>query len=125
MLASLLEAAEAIELGLGGEGELCRQQGIEFTSFPIADRGVPASLAPAIALAHRLAEAIEAGGTVGVHCRASIGRSGMISAAILMALGHTEDRALAAVAAGRGLGVPETPEQREWVASAATALARL
>jgi protein-tyrosine phosphatase len=116
---SLLEPEEARELGLRLEGELSRGQGIEFTSFPIADRGVPASGAEAIGLARRLAQLIEAGGTVGVHCRASIGRSGMIAAAILIELGYSEDQALAMIAAGRGLRVPETPEQRDFVSSVA------
>jgi polymorphic toxin system DSP-PTPase phosphatase-like protein len=118
VVASLLEPAEAWELGLGDEGELCRGRGIEFTSFPIADCGVPASLADTVGFVRRLAHVIEAGGTVGVHCRASIGRSGMIATAILMALGNAEDRALAGVAAGRGLNVPETPEQRAFVSLA-------
>ena len=115
----MLEPAEARELELRDEAELCRGCGIEFTSFPIVDRGVPASLPDTVNLVRRLAHAIEAGGTVGVHCRASIGRSGMIAAAVLMALGHAEDRALDAVATGRGLDVPETPEQKAFVSLAA------
>ncbi len=123
VVASLLEVQEARELGLREEADLCGAQGIAFTSHPIADRGIPASLAPAIAFVRQLARAIDAGGAVGVHCHACIGRSGMIAAAVLMALGQTEDQALAAVAAGRGLSVPETPEQRGWVSLAARALA--
>ncbi len=111
LLVSLLEPQEQRWLGLTEEAALCRAQGIGFTSFPIPDGGVPESLVEAIALARNLAGVIEAGGTVGVHCRASIGRSGMIAASVLMALGHTEGQALEAVAAGRGLRVPETPEQ--------------
>jgi protein-tyrosine phosphatase len=124
MVASLLEQDEARELGLGDEAELCRRCGIEFTSFPIRDRGVPASLADTVGLVRRLAHAIEAGGTAGVHCRAGIGRSGMIAACIAVALGHAEERALEAVSAGRGLRVPETPEQRDLISAVARALAR-
>jgi protein-tyrosine phosphatase len=115
MVASLLEPEEQRQLGLCDEAALCRAQGIAFASYPIPDGGVPASLKHALALVRRLARAIEAGGTVGVHCRASIGRSGMIAASVLIALGHTEDQALEAVAAGRGLRVPETPEQRAFL----------
>jgi protein-tyrosine phosphatase len=123
IVASLLEPQEQRALGLRDEADLCRAQGIEFRSFPIADGGVPASLADGVGLARRLAQVIAAGGTVGVHCHASIGRSGMIAASVLMALGRPEDEALKAVAAGRGLRVPETPEQRAWVSSAARELA--
>ena len=123
IVASLLEPREQRELGLSAEADLCRSRGIDFASFPIPDRGVPASLEDVVALVRRLANAVEAGGTVGVHCRAGIGRSGMVAASVLMALGHSEDQALDAVAAGRGLRVPETPEQRGWVGSAAQHLA--
>ena len=123
MVGSLLEPDERRALGLRDEAEFCRAHGIEFASFPIPDGGVPASLADGVALARRLAQVVEAGGTVGVHCRACIGRSGMIAAAVLMALGRSEFQALEAVAAGRGLCVPETPEQRAWVSSAARELA--
>jgi len=124
MVASLLEPEEQGALGLRDEADLCRAQGIEFRSFPIADGGVPASLADGVGLARRLAQVVQAGGTVGVHCRACIGRSGMIAAAVLIALGRAEDQALEAVAAGRGLRVPETPEQRAWVSLAAQDLIR-
>jgi protein-tyrosine phosphatase len=120
---SLLEPEEQRALGLRAEAELCRAHGIDFAAFPIPDRGIPASMAGALALARRLADVIEAGGAVGVHCHACIGRSGMIAASVLMALGRSEPHALAAVAAGRGLRVPETPEQRAWVGSAARELA--
>jgi protein-tyrosine phosphatase len=123
MVVSLLEPQEQRALGLRDEPALCRAHGIEYASFPIPDGGVPASLADGVALARRLARAIEAGGTVGVHCRASIGRSGMVAASVLMALGRSEGQALEAVAAGRRLRVPETPEQRSWVSSAAPELA--
>jgi protein-tyrosine phosphatase len=124
IVASLLESQEQRELGLGAEADLCRAHGIDFASFPIQDRGIPASPADAVALARRLANAIANGGTVGVHCRAGIGRSGMIAACVLMALGHSEDHAFEAIAAGRGLRVPDTPEQRDWVGSVAQDLAR-
>jgi protein-tyrosine phosphatase len=123
-VASLLEPPEQRALGLRDQADLCRASGIEFRSFPIPDGGVPASLVEAVALARRLAQVIEAGGTAGVHCRASIGRSGMIAASVLMVLGRSEEQALETVTAGRGLRVPETPEQRAWVSAAARELAR-
>lgn len=120
---SLLEPQEQRDLGLDAEADLCCAHGVAFASFPIPDRGIPASTADAVALARRLANAIENGGTVGVHCRAGIGRSGMIAACVLVALGHPEDHAFEAIAAGRGLGVPDTLEQRNWVSSVAKSVA--
>ncbi|WP_158747891.1 hypothetical protein [Acidisphaera sp. L21] len=51
---SLLERDEVEELGLGLEATLCAQQGMEFISFPIADRGVPASASATAILADTL-----------------------------------------------------------------------
>lgn len=76
-------------------------------------------------LAHRLARAIEAGSVIGVHCRAGIGRSAIIAASILMALGQTADAALKLITEARGVSVPDTFEQREWIRSAGAATAAL
>ncbi|MEP7004497.1 MAG: hypothetical protein ABI810_00840 [Sphingomonas bacterium] len=48
---SLLEAEEVSDLGLQRERALCEQHGIDFLSFPIVDRGVPASMRETKALA--------------------------------------------------------------------------
>jgi len=122
-VASLLEPQEQLDLGLDAEADLCRAHGIDFASFPIPDRGIPSSPADAVALARRLANSIENESTVGVHCRAGIGRSGMIAACVLVALGHSEDHAFEVIAAGRGLRVPDTTEQRNWVSSVAKSVA--
>jgi protein-tyrosine phosphatase len=121
---SLLEAHEQAELGLLQEAQHCRARGIEFVSFPIADRSVPASRQDVAALAHRLARAIETGSIVGVHCRAGIGRSAIMAASILMALGHSADTALEMIAKARGVSVPDTSEQREWIRSMGASLRR-
>src|SRR5215510_13579008 len=61
IVVSLLEPAEIEELGLHQEPGLCRDQGMEFLSFPIPDRGVPSSASEAAALARHLAAGIAAG----------------------------------------------------------------
>lgn len=43
IVVSLLEPQEQAELGLLAEAEQCRMHALEFVSFPIADRSVPAS----------------------------------------------------------------------------------
>src|SRR5258708_33884417 len=68
---SLLELAEISELGLEREAELSRKHGIESISFPIPDRGLPASLrAPT---AQTMALQVREGKAVPIHCRAGIG----------------------------------------------------
>ena len=70
---SLLQPYEVHELGLEDEPTLCAAAEIEFVSFPIPDRGVPAQAQDFLALAERLAVDIRAGSTVAAHCRAGIG----------------------------------------------------
>ena len=43
VIVSLLASDEAMEFELGNEATICRSNDIEFISFPIPDRGAPAS----------------------------------------------------------------------------------
>jgi protein-tyrosine phosphatase len=113
----LLEPDEAAELGLGDEAALCRQHGIAFIAFPIADRGVPDSMRDARALAERIAATVEGGASVAVHCRAGIGRSSVIAACAMVCMGHDTRKAFAMIARARGVPVPDTEAQTEWVAA--------
>jgi protein-tyrosine phosphatase len=115
LMVSLLEADEVAELGLQREVAVCEQHGIGFTSFPIPDRGLPASRDATIALAQTLAKALADGRSIGIHCRAGIGRSAVIAACVLICRGVDAESALTLVEAARGVRVPDTDEQREWV----------
>ena len=115
VIVSLLEQEEAAQLGLFEESRAAEDTGIRFISFPIPDRGVPASEQAAVSLINTISEALEKGRKVAVHCRQGIGRSGMIAAAVLASTGIDSSRALESVSSARGLSVPETKEQREWV----------
>src|SRR5215471_2985347 len=87
---SLLEPHESEELGLAPEGRLCEANGLTFTSFPLRDRGVPASLAQAARLVDSVASDLLRGEGVAIHCRAGIGRSGLIAGCVLLNLGIPE-----------------------------------
>jgi protein-tyrosine phosphatase len=115
VVVSLLESEEAAELDLVNERQAAESNGIEFISFPIPDRGLPASTPAALSLLSDIANALEQGKNVAVHCRQSIGRAGLIAAGVLIASGVTPDRALETVTSARGVTVPETSEQREWI----------
>jgi protein-tyrosine phosphatase len=52
---------------------------------------------------------------VAVHCRQGIGRSSLLSAAVLVAAGEDLDKAVNSIRDARGLEVPETTEQRKWL----------
>ena len=115
VLVSLLESQELSQLGLENEQRTAEQSGIRFTSFPIPDRGVPNSVGQASALIFSIARELESGSNVAIHCRQGIGRSGLIASGALMIAGATPDEATHAVSVARGLSVPETKEQRQWL----------
>jgi protein-tyrosine phosphatase len=112
---SLLEDHEIRELELEEEDNICVRVGLLFERFPIPDRGVPASADAAIRLCDGIATKIAKGQSVGVHCRAGIGRSGLIAAGVLLRLGTSEEDAWQRVSKARGLRVPDTDEQRTWL----------
>ena len=89
----------------------------EFVSFPIPDRGVPESMRETQRLVRSLSAAIADGKAVAIHCRAGIGRSSLIAACILVHLGYDANSAFETIARARGVGVPDTELQRDWVST--------
>jgi protein-tyrosine phosphatase len=114
VIVTLLEDSEIIELGLEEEQALCENAGVEFIRFPIPDRGVPASADEFSVLIKSLVRHLQNGRGVGVHCRIGLGRSALVAACVLVALGVPIESAWASIEQGRGLPVPDTPEQRSW-----------
>jgi rhodanese-related sulfurtransferase len=115
VMVSTLTPAEAEEMQLSDERAEAGKHGIEFVSFPIADRATPESFAASEELFRRLLERLNKGKHVGVHCRQGVGRSSLIAAASLILAGVPADETWARVEGGRGCGVPDTPEQKAWV----------
>jgi protein-tyrosine phosphatase len=113
---SLLEDDEQKDVGLNDEELLCERNGMRFTSFPIIDRDVPQK-ADGLALTSALHQDIEDGEHVVIHCRAGIGRTGLIASAVLVSAGHSPDEAIHMVSFARGVLIPETDEQDRWVRS--------
>jgi protein-tyrosine phosphatase len=115
VIVSLLEADEVSELGLQREADLCRASGIEFISFPIPDRGVPKSREDAWGVAGLIARGMADGRSIAIHCRAGIGRSSVVAACALISAGVETNEAFALIRDARGVSVPDTDEQRDWV----------
>jgi protein-tyrosine phosphatase len=113
VLVSLLTDEEVAILDLGREGEECAREGIEFIRWPVPDYGVPDDSARAFA--EDLARRVREGRAVAIHCRAAVGRSPTITAAVLVALGVPPEDALLRLEAARGFPVPETAEQLDWI----------
>ena len=116
--ATLLVSALTLDetyAGLTDEPKLARSAGLDFQSFPILDRGVPEDPAAALKLFRLLASRVREGEGVAVHCWGGIGRSTLVAAGTLVQLGWNPERALEAIGLARGLPVPDTPDQREWI----------
>jgi len=112
---SLLDADEARELGLEHEAELVHQQSMDFVSFPIPDMGLPRSVEDFASLSNNLFHQVEVGINTLIHCRAGIGRSGLLASAVLLHGGRNVQQAFVRVSHMRGCRVPETPQQGDWL----------
>ncbi|MEL7536250.1 MAG: protein-tyrosine phosphatase family protein [Pseudomonadota bacterium] len=112
---SLLEVREEAELGLTEERNFCAAVGARFVSFPIPDRGIPSDLQSFAQLASQTRQAIEDGNNTVIHCRAGIGRSGMLAAGVLVANGVASEDAFRQISLARRVDVPDTQEQMDLV----------
>ncbi|MGC2638944.1 MAG: hypothetical protein WA294_17300 [Acidobacteriaceae bacterium] len=115
VLVSFLPADEEWALGLREERAIASELGMQFISYPIPDREVPSDPLEFRQLVAHLAGEALAGKKIGAHCRGCIGRSSVLIASVMMALGSDAENALRQIAMARGLDVPDTPEQRAWI----------
>lgn len=119
---SLLMPEEDQELDLLQESTQLRRVGLTFSSFPITDREVPRSEAKLNEVLSDINESLAAGRNVLVHCRQGIGRTGLVAACLLVKAGMSPGAAVELISAARGLKVPETTEQRDWIERYAPAM---
>lgn len=111
---SLLEPNEAESLQLGDEAYYCDIEGLEFENFPIQDHNITdiERLKP---VATRLLNEIKEGKHLVVHCFAGIGRTGIVTSAILIENGMSAADAMSLITEKRQFKVPETEEQVQFV----------
>ncbi len=115
VIVSLLTDDENADLGLMQEAEICRANDLMFFAFPVVDRSVPVSSPDLLNLLSKLEQLLTEGKNIGIHCRQGIGRSALLAASLMVLFGVEPDDAFQQLSVARGLPVPETPEQREWV----------
>lgn len=121
---SLLTPDEERDLDLREEAAQIRKLGLEFTSFPIPDRQVPQSDTKLSEALEKVNDALSAGKNIVVHCRQGVGRTGLVAACLLIKNGMSPGAAVDAVSAARGVAIPETTEQRDWIERYAPALTK-
>jgi protein-tyrosine phosphatase len=114
ILVSLIEEHEFEELKIRTLRERAKDYGIEVTWFPIRDMSVPVAVKPYARLIEMILGALHAGKTVVVHCMGGLGRTGLVAASTLVALGLTADEAIRTVRMSRS-GSLEMPEQEKYV----------
>lgn len=121
---SLLTPDEERDLDLRDEADQARKLEMEFASLPIPDRQIPPSERRLGLVLDKLDHALADGRNVLVHCRQGVGRSGLVAACLLVKNGMSPGAAIQAVSAARGIEVPETAEQREWIERYAPAFSK-
>ncbi|MFT5392478.1 MAG: protein-tyrosine phosphatase [Gammaproteobacteria bacterium] len=112
---SLLPDNDAAALGVVDEAALCARHGVEFYRYPITDFGLPTDATRFAAVLDEVVSQLRTGANGAVHCRAGIGRTGLLVGAVLVRLGQTPDAAITAMSAARGVESPESKAQREWL----------
>ena len=113
---SMLTPEEETELDLQLEPQFCAALGLRFHRHPVPDRGLP--LQPAFDdFISLLVPILTQGGFIAIHCRAGIGRSAVVAAALLRRLGVSAADAIAMISQARGFEVPDTEEQRAFIMS--------
>lgn len=119
VIVSMMEEDEAEELSLAQEGSMCGAYGIEFINCPVPDHGIPERVEPVLHVVDRVLAHLLAGRRVAAHCFAGIGRSPLLVASVLVSHGIEVDEAWRRLNEARGLRLPDTDEQRRWVATLA------
>jgi protein-tyrosine phosphatase len=113
---SLLTPPEVAELGLQLEAQACAAAEIGFHILPVGDRGIPPR--PAFdAFIDTLVPILQHGGFIAVHCRAGIGRSTVVAAALVIRLGVSAQDAITLISNARGFDVPDTEDQLDFIFS--------
>lgn len=113
---SMLQQDEAQGLGLGNEPDLCNALGMRYMSRPIEDMQLPIATEFQRCI-DGVAQILFHGGHIAIHCRAGIGRSGMVAATVLGLFDHTAAQAIERVSQARGTRVPDTAEQAAFIAT--------
>jgi protein-tyrosine phosphatase len=115
VLVSLQTPMEMQSLGLKEEPRECERAGMRFRWLPVVDHQVPSSQESMRRMVETLQAELAMGKTVAAHCFAGVGRSVVLVACLLCALGWTPAESVKAISEARGFCVPETDEQLRWV----------
>ena len=88
---------------------------IQLVKFPIQDFNTPVSSYNFKKLIRCLRDEVIAGRSIGIHCMAGIGRTGILAVSLLCALGMGTQEAMQHVSKHRECKIPDTEEQMQWL----------
>ncbi|NKC16108.1 MAG: phosphatase [Gammaproteobacteria bacterium] len=116
ILVTLVESHELAMLGLSHLEQRAQEAGLRWHHLPIRNMSTPTAqwLATWRSLSPRLHEALKQENSIAIHCWAGLGRTGLVSAMLLMEGGYSATRAIAQVRQARP-GTIETQEQEQFV----------
>lgn len=115
VLVSMLEAEEAVDVGLGDAAQQCLRAGISFVPLPVTDHGIPTSFDAMDRAVAGIAAQLDEGRGVAAHCYAGLGRSPLLVCAVLIHRGFSAIDAIDLVSDARGTSVPEMDSQHAWL----------
>jgi protein-tyrosine phosphatase len=113
LLVTLLEEHELRLLRIPNLPARAEAHGLGTEWFPFEDGGVPADEPGLWSLVDRILDAVRPGRTVVIHCRGGLGRSGLVAASCLIALGRAPTEAIDSVRAARPGAIE--PLQEAWL----------
>jgi protein-tyrosine phosphatase len=113
-LVSLLSGPEAAELGVRNEREAAEAAGLAFEWHPVHDFTTPDGECFRDGLCD-LHDRLRAGAAIAAHCRVGVGRSPLLIASLLVLDGADWEDAWRRVSTARGVPVPDTDAQRQWI----------
>ncbi|MDD7910855.1 MULTISPECIES: hypothetical protein [Pseudovibrio] len=115
MLVSLTEPSEALDARSAPMSLMLEDRGIEWVQFPIRDFDVPSPVMTQFwaEVSARIHDCLCHGGSVLLHCRGGMGRSGMVALRLLRERGLSRRRSLGMVRSAQP-GAIETEPQLNW-----------
>lgn len=123
LLVSLVSDHELELLHIADLAERCAERGIRVIRFPFGDFSTPGSTDEVVPLTAEIARVAGHGGMVAIHCWAGLGRTGLLAACCLVALGLGSGDAITTVRRCRPRAI-ENSDQEEFIARFAAALGR-
>jgi protein-tyrosine phosphatase len=113
-LLGLMEAFEYRMLQADTLAHKCREQSIDYLWYPMPDGGTPRDMRSARSVVNAVVQKLRYGENIVIHCKAGLGRTGLLASCILIRLGWSAEDAMRIVRQTRK-GTIENKRQEAFV----------